>query len=167
MEFQLEQWHWWVFTLSFVVCAAMFQKVIFIWLTASTAAVGTLLWNDPQIPIKIQFMLFGIITLVGVIISQYFVGHRNRSRLNKITSDNPDFNNLEQSDQQQEELVGREFTLEEPIINGSGKLNFNNQQWRLRGKNAVAGSKIRIVSIDGIDSTLLQVAPVSSTIENT
>ncbi len=167
MEFQLEQWHWWVFTLSFVVCAAMFQKIIFIWLTVSTLIVGALVWNDPLVPLKIQLMLFGIITLVGVIISQYIGGKQNQTRQNKVLSDTPDFVNLEQSDQQQEELVGRVFTLEEPIVNGSGKLNFDNQQWRLRGKSAKAGSKIRIVSIDGIDSTLLQVKPVSSTTENT
>jgi len=159
VEFQLEQWHWWVLTLAFVVCAAMFVKMIYIWLTIATVIVGAFAWIDPNTPLHIQLMLFGVITMGGVAITQYFGGKQQ----DETQSDNPEFANQEQAEQQQNKLVGRIFTLEEPIINGSGTLKFDDQVWRLRGKDAAAGSEICIISIDGIDSSLLQVSLVKST----
>jgi len=155
-KFQLEQWHWWVLSLCFVVTMAMFRGAIHIWLTVATAVIGVLLWLDPQMPMKIQFLLLGAIVIIGMFISSYFPGKQKIQT--EPQTDNPEFSDLLKD----ENMVGRVFTLEEPIINGLGTLSYNNQQWRLRGVDAVAGTKIRILSIDGIDQTLLQIEQVKA-----
>lgn len=164
MEFQLEQWHWWVLTLGFVVCIAMSPKAIFIWLTVGTTAVGTVVWFDADIPTKVQLMIFGLIVGSGYVVSLQMSGRKGEDSQEgsqdgegKPKLDNSKFLNKEQSEAHIIEMVGRTFTLAEPIINGVGILNFDNQQWRLRGKDTEAGDKIRIVSVDGIDQTLLEV----------
>ncbi len=154
----MEQWHWWVLALIFVCCIAVFEHTIHIWLTLSTTVVGVLVWLDPQTPNKFQFLLFGFITLTGMVISSFFSGNRKDSQETPIKG-------REFAEHQETDIIGRVFTLEEPIVNGKGKLHYNSQKWQLRGKDAETGSKIRVVSIDGIDQTLLQVTDVNSTTE--
>jgi hypothetical protein len=46
-------------------------------------------------------------------------------------------------------LVGRVFTLTEPIVNGNGRLQVDDSPWRIAGPDMVAGAKVRIVGVDG------------------
>ena len=46
--------------------------------------------------------------------------------------------------------LGREFTLEAPIVNGVGKVDVDDSTWRVRGPNLPAGSQIRVTRIDGV-----------------
>jgi hypothetical protein len=48
------------------------------------------------------------------------------------------------------QYVGREFTLEAPIVNGVGKVDVDDSTWRVRGPNLPAGSQIRVTRIDGV-----------------
>lgn len=167
MEFQLEPWHWWVFTLGFVVWIAMSPKPIIIWLGVGATAVGTMVWFDADIPTKVQLMIFVLIVGSGYVISLYTGGNKGGdSQANPLNGQensepsNSEFLNKEQSKAHNIELVGRTFVLEEPIVDGVGTLNFDNQQWRLRGKDTEVGNKVRIVSIDGIDQRLLEVTTV-------
>ena len=51
-------------------------------------------------------------------------------------------------------LVGREFTLEKPIIDGSGTVRIDDTIWRVAGPDAPAGSRVRIVQANGADLTV-------------
>jgi inner membrane protein len=51
-------------------------------------------------------------------------------------------------------LVGREFTLEKPIIDGSGTVRIDDTIWRVAGPDAPAGSRVRIVQADGASLTV-------------
>jgi membrane protein implicated in regulation of membrane protease activity len=42
-----------------------------------------------------------------------------------------------------EALVGRVFTLEKPIIDGSGTVRIDDTVWRVAGPDAPAGSRVR------------------------
>ena len=46
-------------------------------------------------------------------------------------------------------LVGRVFTLEKPIIDGSGTVRIDDTIWRVAGPDAPAGSRVKIVRADG------------------
>jgi inner membrane protein len=45
--------------------------------------------------------------------------------------------------------VGRTFTLNEPMVNGVGKLRVDDSQWRIAGVDAPAGTQVRVVAVDG------------------
>ncbi|MDB5569953.1 MAG: hypothetical protein JWN93_1136 [Hyphomicrobiales bacterium] len=52
-------------------------------------------------------------------------------------------------------LIGRTFTLEEPIKRGEGRLSVNDTQWRLRGPDMPAGVRVRVTAVE--ESTFLRV----------
>jgi hypothetical protein len=51
-------------------------------------------------------------------------------------------------------LVGREFTLEKPIIDGFGTVRIGDTVWRVAGPDAPAGSRVKVVQVDGANLTV-------------
>jgi hypothetical protein len=51
-------------------------------------------------------------------------------------------------------LVGREFTLEKPIVDGVGTVRIDDTIWRISGPDTAAGSRIKIVQADGANLTV-------------
>jgi membrane protein implicated in regulation of membrane protease activity len=56
-----------------------------------------------------------------------------------------------------EALVGRIFTLERPIMDGSGTIPIDDTVWRIRGADVPAGRRVKVVRVDG---TVLHVESV-------
>jgi membrane protein implicated in regulation of membrane protease activity len=54
-------------------------------------------------------------------------------------------------------FVGREFTLEKPIVSGHGTVRIDDTIWRLSGPECPAGSRVKVVRAD---AALLVVEPV-------
>jgi membrane protein implicated in regulation of membrane protease activity len=53
-----------------------------------------------------------------------------------------------------EAMVGREFTLEKPIVNGTGTVRIDDTIWRVAGPDAPAGSRVKVVQADGASLTV-------------
>jgi membrane protein implicated in regulation of membrane protease activity len=51
-------------------------------------------------------------------------------------------------------LVGRVFTLEKPILDGSGTVKEGDTVWRVNGPDSPAGSRVRVVRADGVSLTV-------------
>jgi inner membrane protein len=51
-------------------------------------------------------------------------------------------------------LVGRVFTLEKPIVDGSGTVRIDDTVWRVAGPDTPAGSRVRVVQVDGPNLTV-------------
>ncbi|HEY8384571.1 MAG TPA: NfeD family protein [Microvirga sp.] len=52
-----------------------------------------------------------------------------------------------------EALVGREFTLDAPIVRGEGRVRVDDSSWRIEGADAPVGARVRVLRVDG--STLV------------
>ena len=48
-----------------------------------------------------------------------------------------------------EALVGRVFTLEKPIVDGSGTMRVDDTVWRITGADLPAGSHVKVTGVDG------------------
>ena len=46
-------------------------------------------------------------------------------------------------------LVGRVFTLDAPIVEGSGRIRVDDSSWRVTGPDGPAGGRVRVVRIEG------------------
>ena len=46
-------------------------------------------------------------------------------------------------------IVGREFTLDKPIVNGMGTIHIDDTVWRVNGPDCPAGSRVKIARADG------------------
>ena len=53
-----------------------------------------------------------------------------------------------------EALIGREFTLERPIVDGTGTVRIDDTIWRVAGPDAPAGSRVKVVQADGASLTV-------------
>jgi membrane protein implicated in regulation of membrane protease activity len=51
-------------------------------------------------------------------------------------------------------LVGRVFTLEKPIVDGWGTVRIDDTIWRIAGPDTPAGSKVKVVRVDGANLTV-------------
>jgi hypothetical protein len=48
-----------------------------------------------------------------------------------------------------ESYVGRIFTLDNPIVDGVGRVRIDDTIWRVTGPDSAAGSRVRIVRAEG------------------
>lgn len=51
-------------------------------------------------------------------------------------------------------LIGRELALVEPIENGIGRALYGDGHWRVAGPDQPAGTKVRVIGIDGATLTV-------------
>jgi membrane protein implicated in regulation of membrane protease activity len=134
----LGQWVWWIVAVVLGILELLVPGVFFIWLAASAAVVGALLFLFP-LPLTLQLALFAALSVLGVWASRRWL------RRHPIISDRPLLNQREQS------YVGRCFTLEQAIINGRGKLKIGDSLWLASGPDLPAGASVRVVGVaDGV-----------------
>jgi inner membrane protein len=92
---------------------------------------------------QMQLLMFAVFAVVAVPAWRYFARSSTA-----VSASNPFLN------RRTEALIGREFTLEKPIIDGSGTVRIDDTIWRVAGPDAPAGSRVKIVRADGASLTV-------------
>jgi hypothetical protein len=100
--------------------------------------VGASLWLVPTLDTEYQVMLFSALSLLSILVFRRFLKWR------PIISDHPLLN------QRTAQYVGRVFTLEEPIVNGRGKIRVDDSSWRVEGEDCAAGARVRVIDAEGV-----------------
>ncbi len=150
----MEQWMWWVLTLFLIVFTFYWADIRLLWASLATAVVGGLTWHSPDLPIIYQLMVLVLVTVGGVLITETFLKRRGE-----------DGEDVEEGLPTEDDYIGKVFTLEHPIVNGSGVIDFKGLKLRIRGADAEAGAQVKIIAVDGIDRTLCLVERVRSSKE--
>ena len=139
----LGAWSWWILGLILLSVEVFLPGFFFLWFGIAAIIIGTsalvVTW-----PWQLQVVGFAILSVVAA-----FVGRRFGGPIDKPSAD-PHLN------LRGERLVGRSFILEEPIVEGAGRVRIDDTIWQVRGPDAPAGSRVVIVSGDG---PLLRVIP--------
>jgi hypothetical protein len=131
-------WHWWILAGMLLILELTSPVFFFLWLGFSAAAVGFLLLVFPNIPVEAQLVLFGILSVVAVLAWRKF------REVHPPLSDQPLLN------QRGQQYTGRTFTLDQPIVNGVGKVQVDDSTWRVKGPELPAGTDVRVVGVDGV-----------------
>lgn len=131
-------WHWLIaavvlITLEMVVLPAVY----FLWMGIAAGIVGMLLLAVPATPFIVQIIVFTAIAVSSLII------HKRYLKNNPPQTDEPTLN------RRGEQYVGRVFTLEEPIVNGVGKIKVDDSIWKVMGDDLPDDSKVKVVGVDG------------------
>jgi membrane protein implicated in regulation of membrane protease activity len=92
---------------------------------------------------QIQLLMFAVFSVAAVPLWRRFALNSSAA-----SQSNPFLN------RRTDALVGREFTLEKPIVDGSGTVRIDDTIWRVAGPDAPAGSRVRIVRADGASLTV-------------
>ena len=138
----LGKWNWLILALILMALELAAPGVFMFWLGLAAGLVGVLSFAiDPSW--QVQILAFAVFALAAVPLWRRIA--RSHAGVNAT---NPFLN------KRSDALVGRVFTLEKPIIDGSGTVRIDDTIWRVAGPDAPAGSRIRIVRADGAELTV-------------
>jgi inner membrane protein len=138
----LGTWNWLIFGVVLMALELMAPGVFLFWLGLAALLVGLVSFAiDPSW--QIQILMFAIFAAAAVPLWRR-IAFNNKA----VSRSNPFLN------KRADALVGRVFTLERPIIDGSGTVRIDDTIWRVAGPDTPAGSRIRIVQADGASLTV-------------
>lgn len=135
---QVVFWHWWVVATAILLLETVTGTFYLLWISFAAAIVGLVLWLFPTLGGEAQLMLFAALSMISVV-----AWHRWRAKRPAPVTDQPALNRRGQ------QYIGRQFTLDAPIVNGQGKLRVDDTSWRVSGPDMPAGNTVRVVRADG------------------
>jgi len=140
-------WHWILLAIALIILEALTPTAFFLWLAAAAGVVGLLLLALPDLGWQPQLVLFGVLSVLSLVFGRGYL------RRHPIATDTPTLN------RRGHQHIGRIFTLEQPIVNGTGKLRVDDTTWKIGGSDCVEGAKVRVTGVDGV---VLLVTPVDN-----
>ena len=134
--------NWLIFGVILMALELIVPGVFLFWLGLAALLVGLLSFAiNPSW--QVQILMFAIFAAAAVPL------WRRVARSNTAVSKSNPFLN-----KRADALVGRVFTLEKPIIDGSGTVRIDDTIWRVAGPDAPAGSRVKVVHADGASLTV-------------
>jgi membrane protein implicated in regulation of membrane protease activity len=131
----LGKWNWLILGGVFLLLELMAPGTFMLWLGLSALLVG-LISLGVDWPWQYQLVAFALFTLASIPL------WRRVARRVEPEGDQPFLN------RRADAFVGREFTLEKPIMGGNGTVRIDDSIWRLAGPDCPAGSRVRVVRAD-------------------
>jgi membrane protein implicated in regulation of membrane protease activity len=135
---ELGPWHWLLAAIALIILEALTPLAFFLWLAVAAGIVGLALALFPALGWQAQLVLFAVFSVLSL-----FLGRRYLKR-HPIATDEPTLN------RRGHQYIGRVFTLEQPIINGTGKLRVDDTTWKIAGRDCAGGTKVRVTDVDGV-----------------
>ncbi|WP_297322707.1 NfeD family protein [uncultured Bartonella sp.] len=133
-------WNWVVLGFVLLLLELLLPGVFLVWLGIGallTAAVSLLFANSPFIASwEVETVLFLIFSVVMVLIGRNFF-RRDRE------TDEPLLN------RRTDQIIGRVVVLDEPIVDGVGRVRVDDTIWRAKGRDLPPGTRVRLVRFDG------------------
>ena len=135
---EINFWHWLIFAVVLIsVEMLLIGSYYLLWLGIAAGVVGALLFLIPSLSFLMQVLIFTVLSVVTL------VAYKQYQKNNPVLSDQPKLN------RRGEQYIGRVFTLENPIVNGVGKVKVDDSTWRISGEDMAAGTKIKVTAVDG------------------
>jgi membrane protein implicated in regulation of membrane protease activity len=135
---------WLVAAGVFLILEMLLPGFFFLWLAVGAGVVAAVVALLP-LGWEWQLVLFSVLSVTSVLI-----WHRYFSRKQK----QPEVLNNRAA-----RYIGRIFILIEPIGPGDGLIQVDDTFWRVRGPEAPAGTKVKVVGVE--DGIILKVEPVT------
>jgi len=136
----LGTWNWLIFGFILMALEVIAPGVFLFWLGLASLLVGLVsfalhpAWQT-------QLLMFAVFAACAVPVWRR-LAHRAHPESNPFLNRRADA------------LVGRVFTLEKPIIDGSGTVRIDDTVWRVAGPDTPAGTRVRVVHADGANLTV-------------
>ncbi len=138
----LQYWHWFIAALVLGILEVVLPGAIFVWFAIAAAVLGVVLFLIPQLPWQVQLILFGLLSFGAI------AAWRRYKREHPETTDQPTLN------RRGHQYEGKVLEIVDSIENGYGKAKLGDGVWTVRGPDAPAGARVRVV---GVENTVLVV----------
>lgn len=134
----LSYWNWLAAGTLLLILEVFGAGGYLLWIGLAAASVGVLTFLFPELPWALQFILFGVFSVLTAVLWW------RRQRSAAKPSDQPGLN-LRGS-----ELLGRQFVLHEAIHEGRGKVKAGDSLWLVSGPDLPAGTTVRVTGQEGV-----------------
>jgi membrane protein implicated in regulation of membrane protease activity len=137
----LGAWTWLIAGVLLLILEILAPGTFFLWFGVAAMVTGVVAmihdfgWQP-------ELILFAILAIAFVLVGRRYFSYDWKR------SDQPLLN------ERAARLIGRDFTLAEPIVGGAGKLKVDDSFWRISGPDLPSGTRVRVTGHDG---TLLTV----------
>lgn len=131
-------WHWWALGVLLLIVELLVPGMFFLWMAESALMVGAALWLVPAMDWEYQLILFSVLSIVSIAVFRRYL------RKHPIATDRPLLN------RRAAQYIGRVFTLDEPIVNGRGKIRVDDSIWRVEGEDSEPGTRVRVTEAEGV-----------------
>lgn len=131
-------WQWWILGIVLVILEVFVPGAFLLWIGISAGLVGLALLVVPKLPWQLQVLLLAVLSVASVLAWRHYL------RTHPLQSEVPFLN------RRGEQYIGRVFTLEEPIVNGRGKLRVDDSTWKIRGEDCPVGTTVMVTGVDGV-----------------
>jgi inner membrane protein len=129
-------WNWFILGGVLLGLELIAPGTFMLWLGLSAIAVGlislAIVW-----PWQAQLVAFAVLSIASIVLWRRFGAKAGEIRAQPFLN------------RRAEGFVGRVFTLERPIVDGSGAVRIGDTVWQVRGPDAPAGSRVRVADADG------------------
>jgi inner membrane protein len=139
MLVKLGSWNWLIAGLVLMALELVAPGVFMLWLGLAALLVGIISLFTDWIW-QVQVIAFAAFSLAAVPLWRRLASETNAQSV---------FLN-----RRSDALVGRTFTLDKPIMDGSGTVRVDDTIWRVSGPDCPAGSKVKVVRADGASLTV-------------
>lgn len=129
-------WAWIIAGLVLLGLELVLPGGFLLWLGISGIITGLVVLFEP-IAWPFQWLMFGGLALISIFLWLRWT----RSRSDQ--SDRPYLN------RRTDRFIGQEAVLEQPIVDGFGRLALGDTVWRISGPDLPAGQRVRITGSDG------------------
>ena len=140
-------WHWWILGMVLLGIEVFAPGFFFLWLGIAAGVVGCILYVDPSLSWQMQIILYSLLSVASILVWRYWL----RTSLTPPT-DQPTLN------RRAAQYIGRVFTLEQPIVNGRGRIRLEDTSWSVEGGDLPVGAVVRVAAVEGV---VLRVEPVT------
>ncbi len=131
----LGNWNWLILAGIFFVLELMVPGAFMLWLGISAMLVG-LIGFVVSWAWQFQLVAFAVFALASIPLWRRYAGST------EDTKDQPFLN------RRADGFVGREFTLDKPIVAGNGTVKIDDTIWRLSGPDMAGGTRVKVVRAD-------------------
>ena len=129
---------WWIVAALLLLAEMMAPGFFMIWL-AVAAALTAIIHLIAPMAWESEVLVFAALAILAVAASWRVV-----SRSWAVKSDQPHLN------QRSAGLVGRSFVLTKPIVNGSGKITYQDTLWDVDGPDLPTGARVHVTGVEGL-----------------
>ncbi len=131
-------WNWLLLGLVLMIIEILAPGTFFLWLGVAALAAGGFLILFPNLGWQWQLLLFALLAIGSTGAWQFYVQHRPQAADTSLLN------------RRGEQYIGRKVTLDTPIVNRQGRVRVDDSSWKIEGPDCPAGTRVRIVGVDGI-----------------
>ncbi len=133
---ELVFWHWLIIAMVLFILEVFAPGAFFIWMAVAATVVGLLMWLF-GLAWPAQYVIFSVLSIASIVAWKAWKKRH------------PDVEEYPALNRRGQQLVGRRFTLSDPIVNEVGKVRVDDSTWKVRGPDLPAGTTVTVTAVDG------------------